>query len=35
MKEIGVENFMFEMVEECKPEQLTEREKYYTDLFQA
>lgn len=35
MMELGIENFMFEIVEECLPNQLTEREKYYTDVYQA
>ncbi len=35
MLEQGVENFTFEIVEECPVTQLSEREKYYTDVFQA
>ena len=35
MKEIGVENFMFELLEECKANELTPREKYWTDFYQA
>ena len=35
MLEYGVENFTFEVVEICTANQLTEREKYYTDVFQA
>ena len=35
MKAIGVENFMFELVEECKGNELTPREKYWTDFYQA
>ena len=35
MKEIGVENFMFELIEECKANELTTREKYWTDFYQA
>lgn len=35
MKEIGVENFMFELIEECKANELTAREKYWTDFYQA
>ena len=35
MLEFGAENFMFEIIEECSPNVLTEREKYYTDIFQA
>ena len=35
MLEDGVENFTFEIIEECSPEKLTEREKFYTEIFQA
>ena len=35
MKSIGVENFMFELIEECKGNELTPREKYWTDFYQA
>lgn len=35
MKSIGVENFMFELVEECSGKDLTPREKYWTDFYQA
>ena len=35
MKEIGVENFMFELLEECKANELTPREKYWTDFYEA
>lgn len=35
MLEDGVENFTFEVLEICSAGQLTEREKYYTDVFQA
>jgi hypothetical protein len=35
MYQFGVENFMFEVVEECDPAILTEREKYYTEIFSA
>ena len=35
MLEDGVENFTFEILEVCSAGQLTEREKYYTDVFQA
>ena len=31
----GVENFTFEIIEECPAAKLTEREKYYTDIFAA
>ena len=29
IKDLGAENFTFEVLEECSKEQLTEREKYY------
>lgn len=35
MLEIGVENFMFEVVEECKGTELTPKEKYWTDFYGA
>ena len=35
MLEIGVENFMFEVIEECKSADLTPREKYWTDFYGA
>ena len=35
MLEQGVENFTFELLEECPGEQLTEREKFYTDFYKA
>ena len=35
MKSIGVENFMFELIEECKGNELTPREQYWTDFYQA
>ncbi len=31
----GVENFMFELIEECPAESLNEREKYYQAVFHA
>ena len=33
MQEEGVENFMFEVIEECKGSELTPREKYWTDFY--
>ena len=33
MAEFGVENFTFEIIEECNKEQLDEREDYYQDFF--
>ena len=35
MREEGLENFMFELLEDCEKEQLAEREKYYIKLFQS
>ena len=35
MLEQGVENFTFELLEECPGVQLTEREKFYTDFYKA
>lgn len=35
MLAIGVENFMFEVIEECTAANLTPREKYWTDFYQA
>lgn len=35
MYEIGVENFTFELLEECSPEELNEREDYYQEIFHA
>lgn len=35
MLEQGVENFTFELLEECTGVQLTEREKFYTDFYRA
>lgn len=35
MKEIGPENFTFEVLEICPPEQLNEKERFYIDLYQA
>ena len=35
MLSIGVENFMFEIIEECSSDKLTEREKYWTDFYKA
>jgi hypothetical protein len=33
MATFGVENFTFEIIEECNKEQLDEREDYYQDFF--
>lgn len=35
MYAIGVENFSFEIIEECARDQLNEKEKYWTSYFQA
>lgn len=35
LKSIGVENFTFELLEECSQEQLDEKEKFYIDLYKA
>ena len=35
MLSFGVENFTFEVVEQCDNAQLTEREKYWTDFYKA
>ena len=35
MLSLGVENFMFEVIEECEAKDLTAREKYWTDFYQA
>ena len=35
MLTFGVENFTFEIIEECEKEQLDEREQYWQEYFQA
>ena len=35
MAEFGVENFSFEVIEECERDLLDEREKFWTDYFHA
>ena len=35
MLTFGVENFTFEIIEECEKEQLGERERYWQEYFQA
>lgn len=35
MIEYGVENFSFEVIEECSPAQLNEREQYWQQFFEA
>ena len=35
MKQLGVENFTFELIEECNTEKLNEREDFWQDYFHA
>ena len=35
MAEIGVENFSFEIIEECSRDQLNEKEDYWQEFFKA
>lgn len=35
MYKLGVENFSFEIIEECPREKLNEREQYWQDYFGA
>lgn len=35
LKSIGVENFTFEVIEECESDKLDEREKFWTDFYKA
>ena len=35
MREEGLENFMFELLEDCEKDKLAEREKYYIGIFQS
>jgi group I intron endonuclease len=35
MREEGLWNFTFELIEECDKDKLSEREKYYIDFFQT
>lgn len=35
MQHLGVENFSFEVLERCTPEQLNELEKYWIDFYQS
>lgn len=35
MLEYGVENFSFELIEECDKDSLNEREQYWQDFFGA
>lgn len=35
IRELGADNFSFEIIEECKKEELTQKEKYYIELFDS
>ena len=35
IQEYGLNNFTFEVIEECSPNQLNEKEKYFIELYQA
>ena len=35
MQEDGLENFSFELLEECPQNKLNEKEKYFIELYQA
>ena len=35
MREAGPENFTFEIIEECLPEELNEREQYWQEFYKA
>ena len=35
MQEDGLENFTWEVLEECKSNELNEKEKFYIELYQA
>lgn len=35
MKEDGLSNFTFELLEECAPEELNEKERYYIELYNS
>ena len=35
MQEIGLENFTFEIIEECPKDKLDEREDYWQEIFEA
>lgn len=35
IKEYGLENFTFEILTECEPSELNEKEKYFIELYQA
>ena len=35
MREVGPEQFTFEIIEECEPEALNEREQFWQDFYKA
>jgi len=35
MKKFGIENFTFEVIEECPQEKLNQREDYWQDFYNA
>ena len=35
INEYGLDDFSFELLEECKPEELNKKEKYYIELYQS
>ena len=35
MNKVGVENFSYEIIEECPREQLNEKERYWIDYFES
>lgn len=35
IEEDGIDNFMFELIEECEPEELNAKEAYYIDLYNS
>ena len=35
MREHGVDNFTFEVLEKCSETELNEKERFYIDLYQA
>jgi hypothetical protein len=35
MQKDGIQNFTFELIEECPKDKLTEREKFYINLYNS
>lgn len=35
MMEDGLENFSFELIEECSPEELNQKEKYFISFYSS